>query len=73
MRASTSPAPGETGMEDERTAIRGILVSLAVLVALEVALLATVTILSIATGIAALEESLVWVEVQVMPRPFGHH
>jgi hypothetical protein len=69
----TATAMKEMGMEDERAAIRGILIFLAVLVALGVALLVSATILIATTGNAPPEESLVRVIVQLMPRPYWYY
>ena len=69
----TATAMRETTMEDERAAIRGILIFLSVLVALMVVLLVLVTILIATTGSGPLEELLVQTVVQLMPRPYWYY
>ncbi len=76
MRAGLGEGAGQrtnatrgTSMEDERAAIRGILIFLAILVALAVALV-SVTMLMATAGNVPPEEAWVRIVAQAMPRPY---
>ena len=73
LAGRTDTAASESFRENERAAVRGILIFVAAMFVLVLALLVSVTMLMAIAGNGPPEESLVRIVVQGMPGPYWYY